>query len=82
MTTRTPVAPNGWPMAIEPPVTLKRSKSTTPSGSLRPSSSRANFFEANAFMLERICEANASCISIRSMSESSTPAAASAAGAA
>ena len=74
MTTRAPVAPNGWPMAIEPPVTLKRSKSITPSGSLRPSSSSANFFEANAFMLERICAANASCISTRSMSASFSPA--------
>jgi hypothetical protein len=74
MITRAPVAPNGWPMEIEPPVTLKRSRSTSPIGLVRPSSASANFLEANAFMLETIWAANASCISTRSMSESSRPA--------
>ena len=29
---RAPVAPNGWPMAIEPPQTLRRERSTFPTG--------------------------------------------------
>ena len=34
--TRAPVAPNGWPMAIEPPITLNVSRSTSPTRSARP----------------------------------------------
>ncbi len=33
---RAPVAPNGWPMAIEPPITLRRSGSTSPTGVREP----------------------------------------------
>ena len=32
---RAPVAPNGWPTAIEPPITLSRARSTAPSTAAR-----------------------------------------------
>ena len=39
VTSRAPVAPNGWPIAIEPPITLVRSQSTSPTGPGSPSRS-------------------------------------------
>src|SRR5687767_2285450 len=33
---RAPVAPKGWPMAIEPPMTLRRARSTSPTGCRYP----------------------------------------------
>src|SRR5882672_6499640 len=53
LTMRAPVAASGWPMAIEPPWMLKRSMSTSPIDSLRPSCSAENFFDANIFKLHR-----------------------------
>src|SRR5262249_48513757 len=50
-TTRAPVAAKGWPRAIEPPVTLRRLRSTSPSGAERPAL-RANSSEAKACRLE------------------------------
>ena len=39
VTRRAPVAANGWPMAIDPPITLVRSQSTSPTGPGSPSRS-------------------------------------------
>ena len=36
VTSRAPVAPNGCPIAIEPPITLVRSQSTSPTGPAQP----------------------------------------------
>src|SRR5215469_11156903 len=66
-TTRAPVAANGWPRAIEPPLTLSLVRSTSPSGAARPIFF-ANSKEAKACRFDATCDANASCISKRSMS--------------
>src|SRR5882762_760696 len=52
VTSRVPVAPNGWPMAIEPPITLMMSWLIS-----QPSASHPCKFEST-------CAANASCTSI------------------
>src|SRR5581483_12124101 len=57
---RAPVAPNGWPRAIEPPVRLIFSGSISPTGSLRPNFSSAIFFEPIHWMFDSTCAANAS----------------------
>ena len=36
---RAPVAPNGWPIAIEPPITLSLARSTSPTGCEKPARS-------------------------------------------
>src|SRR5207247_1780471 len=59
-TMRAPVAANGWPMAIEPPLTLSFEGSTSPVAEGRPSHSSANFFDAIAFKFAATCAANAS----------------------
>src|SRR5215467_6439804 len=80
-TTRAPVAANGWPRAIEPPLTLSLLRSTSPSGAARPIFF-ANSRKAKACRFEATCDANASCISKRSMSLSVICARSSATGAA
>src|SRR6185312_8980971 len=62
VTRRAPVAPNGWPIAIDPPITLVRSQSTSPTGPARPSRS-AQADEPHACALESTWAANASWIS-------------------
>jgi hypothetical protein len=56
------VAAKGCPTAMEPPITLVRSQSTSPSGPGRPSRS-AQAWEPQAWTLESTCAANASWIS-------------------
>ncbi len=45
---RAPVAPNGCPMAMDPPITLITSTSGCPTAALRPNSSSANCLDDNA----------------------------------
>src|ERR1700737_1222194 len=78
---RAPVAPNGCPIAIEPPITLSFALSTSPTGCENPARS-AHPFDSNPLRFDSTCAANASCISIRSMSFSESPARLSATGAA
>ena len=59
VTSRAPVAPNGCPIAIEPPMTLVRSQSTSPTGPGRPSRS-AQSREPHACTFESTCAAKAS----------------------
>src|SRR5262249_17055608 len=54
-TIRAPVAANGCPMAIEPPLTLILAGSISPIASPRPRCSSANFLDAMAFKLEATC---------------------------
>ena len=68
VTMRPPVAPNGWPMAIEPPITLIRSSSIS-----QP-------FSAQPVKLDSTCAANASCTSISPRSCQAMPARSSAFG--
>src|SRR6185312_11171256 len=62
VTSRAPVAPKGCPIAMEPPITLVRVQSTSPTGPESPSRS-AQAREPHAWTLERTCEAKASWIS-------------------
>src|SRR5437773_3858588 len=62
VTMRPPVAPNGWPMAIEPPITLIRS------------SLISHPLAAHPWMFESTCAANASCTSITPRSRHPMPA--------
>src|SRR5207237_2911709 len=78
---RAPVAPNGCPMAIDPPITFSFDRSTSPIGSLNPARS-AQYFDFNPSRFDNTCAANASCISTRSMSARVRPARLSATGAA
>src|SRR5206468_5871389 len=73
-TRRAPVAPNGWPSAIDPPFGLIFSSGGSPIGSAPPRCSSANFFEPQACRLERTCAENASWISNRSTSDTRMPA--------
>ena len=79
---RAPVAAEGCPSAIEPPRTLKRSMSTSPIASLRPSSDCAKAFDPSILTLHNTCAAKASCMSMMAKSLSFAPAASSATGAA
>src|SRR5438552_11406384 len=63
VTSRAPVAPKGCPSAIEPPMTFTTSSSTRPAP-----------FCSSTWKVERTCAANASCISMRLISESVSPA--------
>src|SRR6185437_2172568 len=78
---RPPVAPNGCPIAIDPPITLRRARSTSPTGSANPARS-AQACEVKPARLHSTCAANASCISIRSISPRPSPARSNATGAA
>src|SRR6185437_3994847 len=78
---RPPVAPNGWPMAIDPPITLRRARSTSPTGSAKPARS-AQACDVKPARLQSTCAAKASCISTRSISPSPSPARSRATGAA
>src|SRR5579859_1146789 len=80
VTHRAPVAPNGWPSAIDPPRRLIRLGSMQPTALERPSSSSAKAFESSFCSVESTCAANASCISTTSMSASVSPARSSAIG--
>src|SRR5258706_1164214 len=68
-----PVAPNGCPIAIEPPMTLSFARSTSPTGCEKPARS-AHHFDSKPLRFDNTCAANASCISTRSMSFSVSPA--------
>ena len=72
-TIRPPVAANGCPAASEPPLTLSFARSIAPSGSSRPSFSRANTGSRHAFSVASTCAANASWISKRSKSADAEP---------
>jgi hypothetical protein len=60
---RAPVAAKGWPIATLPPLTLRRARSMVPSGALRPSRSRQNSADSQAFMMHSGTAAKASWIS-------------------
>src|SRR5690606_19064586 len=62
VTIRAPVAANGCPSAIDPPETLVRSQSTSPTGAPNPSRS-AHAVEPHAWTFDNTCDANASWIS-------------------
>src|SRR6185436_7769238 len=66
MRMRPPVAPNGCPIEIEPPMTLSFSRSTSPTGFVNPARS-AQARDSSPLRLHSTCAANASCISTRSM---------------
>src|SRR6185312_4713357 len=59
VTSRDPVAPNGCPTAIEPPITLVRFQSTSPTGPGRPRR-LAQAGELHAWMFDSTCAAKAS----------------------
>jgi hypothetical protein len=63
---RAPVAPKGWPIAIDPPATFRIDRSTRPRGAPMPARS-AHSLDSNPFRFESTCAANASCISRTSM---------------
>src|SRR6185503_19318727 len=71
---RAPVAPNGWPIAMDPPFTFRRERSIFPTASVCPSFSLAQVSDSRAWMFEATCDAKASCISMTSMSARVTPA--------
>src|SRR5207248_3916639 len=73
-TSRAPVAANGCPRLIDPPLGLSFPSGTSPAGSAPARCSSAKALEAKACRLERTCAANASWISTRSRSASFIPA--------
>ena len=68
MTSLVPVMPKGWPSAIAPPFTLRISGLISPMGSVLFNSSLANSLDGKARRLAMTWAANASFISINSMS--------------
>src|SRR5207237_8718947 len=63
---RAPVAPKGCPIEMEPPMTLSRARSTSPSGSDNPARS-AQAPHAKPARLHSTCAADAGCIPTRSL---------------
>src|SRR5260221_690075 len=60
---RPPVAAKGWPRATLPPLTLILAGSMAPSGARRPSRSRQNSGDSQAFSVHSIGAAKAPCTS-------------------
>src|SRR5688572_20628937 len=60
---RVPVAAKGWPTATLPPLLLSLPRSIDPMARSRPSRSRQNFSDSQAFSVTSVCAANASWIS-------------------
>ncbi len=66
---RAPVAPTGWPMAMAPPFLFVLSRSRVPTAFEEPRCSLANSFEENARSQARTCAAKASLSSMTPTSE-------------